>query len=465
VGAAALGVVCGGTIAFGGMNGLYLCLSLLGGGLILHDFRIGVVVLIVLMPISGGHIFPHAMFGITGLNPFNLLLVATLGSCVLQGLFDGSLRRFVPPPLLWLFIVPFLLAGALGTRHVDEIVPGFYDYELINFTGITGYLRDMVAKPLLMVIFALLVGAAVSRSARPERFLIPTVLSMWVMGLMVVAFVVLSGRGIGELASAGSRSFLSSLGIHANELGRLYAVAYAMLLFTWARSGRPIVRLVLVVSMGMIIAALLLTFSRSAFAGVVIVSVLFLLWHRNVRALVFFGFLVLIALFALPDAVYDRASTGFGEGLNAITAGRLDGLWIPLIADALKNPVFGSGLGSTLWADSMRTGAGATVLPATHPHSAYLQALLDMGIAGLILLGLYFAHVWHGFRTLSEDAMVNSMSRGFYAGAAAGLFAFLIAAVMDGALTPRPEQSFLWLAIGMMYGQLGRSADEARGTE
>jgi hypothetical protein len=29
--------------------------------------------------------------------------------------------------------------------------------------------------------------------------------------------------------------------------------------------------------------------------------------------------------------------------------------------------------------------------------------------------------------------------------------------VTDGSLLPRPEQAFLWLAIGMMYGHLGKS--------
>jgi len=46
--------------------------------------------------------------------------------------------------------------------------------------------------------------------------------------------------------------------------------------------------------------------------------------------------------------------------------------------------------------------------------------------------------------------------RGFYLGAAAGLLSFLIAAIADSSLTPKPEQAFLWLAIGMMYGQSAR---------
>ena len=451
-GTAVLGALCGGIIAVAGISGVFLCLSLLGGALILRDFRIGVVLLVLLMPISGSNMFPREMFGITGLNPFNLLLVATLGSYGLSALFDRSRHRFLPSPLLWLFIVPMLVAGLLGARHVDEIVPGFYDYALISFTETTGYIRDMVVKPLLMVLFALLVGAAVAKSVRPERFLIPTVVSMWVMGLMVVLFVLQSGVAIGELATASSREFLGALGMHANELGRLYMVAFALLLFAWGESQRPGVRFLLIASMAMIMAALLLTFSRSAFAGVIIVITVYLVWHRNIRALALVSLLALIAVFALPAAVYERAMTGFGEGIDAITAGRLEGLWKPLFPEVLKNPLFGSGHGSILWSEPMRISAGATVLPVTHPHNAWLQTLLDMGLVGLILVSCYFAQVWRGFIAMRSNPDLCPEMRGFFRGAAAGLIAFLIAGVMDGALTPRPEQSYLWLAIGMLYG-------------
>ncbi len=457
-GAAALGSVCGGTVALAGLNGLFLVLSLLTGALILRDFRIGVVLLVLLMPMSGSSVFPREMLGITGLNPFNLLLVATLGAYCLGALFDGGLRRFLPIPLLWLYIVPILVAGLLGIRHVDEIVPGFYDHALINFTDPSGYMRDMVIKPLLMVLFALLVGAAVARSDRPERLLIPTVISMWAMGLIVVLFILRSGIGIGELASSNSRDFLTTLGMHANELGRLYTVAFALLLFAWGESQRPGVRFLLIASMAMIAVALLLTFSRSAFAGVLIVIAIYLVWHRNARALALVAMLALIAVFALPSAVYERATTGFGEGLNAITAGRLDKIWLPLLPDALRNPLLGTGHGATLWSEAMRTSAGTTTAAVTHPHSAYLQTFLDMGVVGLILVSCYFVHVWRGFVAMGRNSGLAPEMRGMFQGAAAGLVAFLIAGVMDGALTPRPEQSYLWLAIGMLYGCMDAKA-------
>src|SRR6266852_8104247 len=199
-GLALFGAVWGSVVAVAELNGLYLCVALIGCVFILLDFRIGVVLLILLLPISGSHVFPHAMFGITGLNPFNLLLIGTLGSCLLRGLSDGSLGRLMPRPLLWLYIVPILAAGALGSRHVGDIAPTFFVFGMVDFHDAAGYLSEQVFKPLLTVIFALLVGAAVTRSEKPEKFLIPTLISIWVMCTMVIVLVSHSGVALTQLA-------------------------------------------------------------------------------------------------------------------------------------------------------------------------------------------------------------------------------------------------------------------------
>src|SRR5260221_7443158 len=455
-GIALLGVFFGFVVAVAGLNGLYLCISLVGCIFILRDFRIGVVLLILLLPISRSHVFPHEMLGITGLNPFNLLLLGTLAAFFLRTLFDASLRRFIPHPLVWLYIVPILIAGALRSRHLDEIPP-FFLHKLVEFDSVAGYFRDLVIKPLSMVVYALLVGAAVSRSEKPERFLVPMLISTWVMVSLVLVFVLLSGISLTELASSESREFLSPLGMHANELGRLYAAAYALLLFTWVESKTPGLRLALLVSMGLVVVALVLTFSRGAFLGFVLINALFLLWRRNAKTLILFGALAACVLLLMPEAVYDRISTGLGHGAdsgsNTLSAGRIEHIWLPLLPEIPRSPIYGHGLGSILWSEPMRRGAGVAILAVGHPHNAYLQALLDMGVVGLLLLCAYFAHVWKRFRALSVDPALSPVLRGFYLGATAGLACLLISYTTDSSLTPGPEQSFLWLAIGSMYGQ------------
>jgi len=452
---------CGALVAVAETNALYLCLSLIGCAFILYDFRIGVVLLILLMPISSSTVFPRAMLGITGLNPLNLLLIGTLASCLLHGLFDGSIRRFVPRPLLWLYVAPFLAAGVLGARHFGDIAPAFLMYNVLPFDTVAGYVRDLVVKPLFTVVFALLVGAAASKSEKPEKFLIPTLVSIWVMGLMVIVFVSQSGIALGQLADSESRAFLSPLGMHANDLGRLYAVAYALLLFTWAESRESGLRFALLASMGMVVVALMLTFSRGAFTGFIVVNAVFLWWRLNARTLIIAVFVVVGVMLVLPGAVYDRVTAGFGFGLNEISAGRIDGIWLPLLPDVLRNPVFGSGIGAILWSDAIRVGIGVTILGVAQAHSAFLETVLDMGIVGLILVCAYFFHVWKGFRALSTDPALSYTLRGFYQGAAAGLLSFLVAGITGSYLTPRPEQVFLWLAIGMMYGQFARNSRDS----
>src|SRR6266705_842445 len=97
-GIALLGAFWGSLVAVAELNALYLCVALIGCAFILLDFRIGVVLLILLMPIS--------------------------------------------------------VAGTLGSRHVGDIAPAFFMYDPLEFHDAAGYVRDLVAKPLSWVIFA-----------------------------------------------------------------------------------------------------------------------------------------------------------------------------------------------------------------------------------------------------------------------------------------------------------------------
>ena len=440
-------------IAIAEVNAVLLFTSLLASLFILLDFRVGVVLLIVLMPLAHSALFPHQMAGVTGLNPLNLLLVATFVSYLLRALNDGGLKRFLPPRLFWLYLVPFIIAGVLGSRHVGQIAPSVWYFEVVEFHDAAGYIRDLVVKPSFLVLFALLVGGAVARSRDPDKFIVPAMVSIWVMGLLVVGFVGISGVSLDRLSAGNARMTLSGLGLHANDLGRLYATAYALLLFTFAATPHRGLKLALAASMLLVVAALVLTFSRGAFFGFIIVNLLFIVSRRNARGLVFGAVLVSGLLFALPGTMWDRVMAGFGGDLNALTAGRTGEIWEPLLPELWRSPFFGNGLSSILWSDAMRA---ERILQVSHAHNAYLQALLDMGIVGLALLLAFFALLLRDFRRASRDTSLSPTLRGFFEGASIGLVSFLIAGLAGSKLTPCPEQSFLWLAAGVLYGMRSR---------
>jgi O-antigen ligase len=440
-------------------NALFICLSLLACVLVMLDFRHGVSILTVVMPISASYLFPHSIAGITGLNPLNVLLLATFVAWFLQRSGGSTVAQLAPLPLRWWYAFPIVVAAILGVSHVAEIPTYFYVTSVLSFDSTGGYLRDMLFKPLFMLFFAVLVGASVVRSQSSHTLLYPMLISVWLMGLMTIVFVYLSGASFSELSSSGARAFFSPIGMHANDLGRCYAIAYALMLFTFAAADDYRLRAALMISMGMIVIALIFTFSRGAFLGFVVVNLLFLLSRRKIGTLLLAIVLFAGILFLLPGAVYERISSGWEHGLNAISAGRVDEIWLPLLPEFLSSPIYGQGLGAILWSKAIRAG---TILQVTHPHNAYLQAVLDMGFLGLILLCAYFIHVWKGFRRLCKDQDLSPTRRGFYEGAAVGLLSFLIAGFAGSSLMPVPEQCFLWLAIGMMYGEQALKAERAR---
>jgi len=446
------GIVSGVGVAIGEVEATVAALTVIAVVAAIADFRIGAVLAMVLLPIDASRLSAHNVFGLTGLNPLNLVLATTFASYFVRG---HGLTRLVPKQVLWLVIVPVLVAGLIGMPHVEDIHPVFYEHDLIHFTDGWGYLRDLAIKPLFGVFVALLVAAAVARAKKTDRFIVPIIITVWMMSLAAIIYVLASGVSLGMLASDGARAFFSGLGMHANDFGRLFAVAYGLLLFTWGETRVTALKSVLVATMVVLTIALVLTFSRGAFIGWAIINALFLVWKMNARNLGLGLLAAAVGAALMPGAVLSRLSLGFGAGgdMNEVSAGRIDEIWTPLLPELFKSPIWGNGLDSIMWSHAIWADQ---ILPVTHPHNAYMQAVLDMGLLGLALLFAFYWHVYRNFRDLGSNAYLSPTMRGFYQGAVAGLVCFFITGIAGSSLRPVPEFAFLWIAIGMMYGEMGR---------
>jgi O-antigen ligase len=443
--AAAMGVA----LAYGEMAAFFIALSLIAGLAVMYDFRIGAVLLLLLMPMGATHLFPHALMGVPGLNPFNVVLGATLVSAAMRGQLGGLQVR----PVTWLFVVPIMIAGFIGMDRADQILPYFYETEAINYVNAVGYLREEAVRPLLMVVTALVIGAAVARAQKPEKFITAVIVAVWVLALIEIGFILASGVRLGMLASASSRRFFDEIGMHANDLGRLFAVAYALLLFVWWETKSGGLKTVLFFTLFIASLALVLSFSRGAFLGFFLVNGLFLAWKFNAKTLSLALIVIGICALLAPEYVWNRITFGFDADANTVSADRIDGIWLPLLSEIWRSPVWGHGLSSIMSSEPMKADIMLTV---GHPHNAYLEAVLDMGFVGLALLGAYYLHVWRNFRALGSNAYISPEMRGFFQGATAALLCFAITGWAGSSLRPSAEFAFLWVAIGMMYGMLAR---------
>jgi len=124
---------------------------------------------------------------------------------------------------------------------------------------------------------------------------------------------------------------------------------------------------------------------------------------------------------------------------------------VPLVAPVTKHAATVTATDDI--GNAMRHGL---MLEMTHPHNAYLEAILDVGFVGLAILLAFYWHVWKNFRALGSNAFLSPEMRGFFQGAAAGLLSFLVTGFAGSSLTPVDETAFLWMAIAMMYGLLAR---------
>jgi hypothetical protein len=449
---AAFVALLAGTLAglFGGIIALLVVFFFVFVGVSMSDYRAGVLLAVVLLPLTATAQLPRELFGIKGLNPLNAVLVMSVMSLVIMQAFAHT--KLILPVMsrqFWFYLGAIFFAGVFGAFHVSSI-PSYYQVlQVISFDSPAGYVRDVLLKPMIILATAYMLSIAVANAVRPSRFLPVFFFSAVNLPLVVIAYVAVSGVSLSVLASAHSRGFLSVLGIHANELGFMFNMAFALSVFCFFAVTRPLVKLVLLGLCGILILAIGLTFSRGAYLGLIVVLAYFLFTQRKFRMMMLVVVMVIAGAFLVPKEVKERASTGVSTGKVAdIGAGRVELIWQPLLPEILTSPVIGHGLSSVLWSEAARH---QTMLPVGHPHSAYLGLLLDFGLVGVLIFGLFYRHMWRLFQFLVKE-YPDPVWQAFFKGATACILLVLVQGMTDDRFTPTLPQTFLWLSYGMAIG-------------
>jgi hypothetical protein len=225
----------------GGLLSIAIIITLLFLILILLNYQFGIWLSLLLIPFSNTHILPRQMFGVTGLNPFNILLSVTL--LVFFVVFISNHTRNKPiipkyPYLFWLFVLPIVLSALYGTRFVSNIPEYYRTIEILKFDSVGGYIADTLLKPLIIIITSMMMATSIRNSPNPALYILPVFLSAAILGVIVVIAVIVSGVSLRTLASAESRDFLSFTGMHANELGLFFNMSFALALYLWTGTNR-----------------------------------------------------------------------------------------------------------------------------------------------------------------------------------------------------------------------------------
>ncbi|MEK9284620.1 MULTISPECIES: O-antigen ligase family protein [unclassified Bradyrhizobium] len=430
----------------GGAIPLVLYSLPIAAAVVLANYRNGVWLLVLLLPFASTYMVPRQIFGVTGLNSENCLLVLTLLSLGLAALLSQVAVRFPRLPLaLLVYIALIAFAAYRGSGSAERgITPPGEEPLTLN-----RYLLDGFAKPMIIVVVAWL-AAVVSRNGNGRPLIWALALAYVAFFGLIVGYLVVNGISLHILASARERGFLNWTGMHANEVGLMANLGFATLLYTAAATVQPLPRLTLFACAVAAATTAALTFSRGAFFGLAIIVGYYLFSRRRAGQFVLALSIIVGVALILPDAFVERATTGFAtEDTQAITAGRLDTIWRPLLPTFWEAPILGHGLSSTPWATPNLRG---TMLPVGHPHSAYLGVLLDLGMVGVPVVAAFFWSAWAMFRCLAKNH-ADPLWRGVFEGGAVCLICLAVQGLTDDRFVPTYPQAALWLCYGLALGQ------------
>lgn len=429
---------------------IFLTLGINLIGLLFFGLSAPLFLAVVLLPFSDTNLIPRQMFGLTGVNPFNITIGVSLFAFFLRWIKDpGSCRLPRIPAIFGVYLLMLSAGACAGLFFIDRIPPIPSPKGGMDRMTEAKYLIEQFLKPVLILVVSFFAGVVVLNERREKTVFWAIATGITLISLVILSYIALEGLDLKVLADFRSREFLSWVGMHANELGLMLNIGIALLFFSAAKTKVMAKRLLLCVPIALGGISSLLTFSRAAFFGLGLILLFYLISRRRFREITI-GLCLLVAIpLMIPKEIYDRAMTGLHQmDISQISAGRYDRIWMPLMPVFLESPLYGNGLASTLWAEP---NLKSRMVLIGHPHSAYLTALLDFGILGFGLICVLFYTVWKRFRFLSNN-LRDDLWRGYFEGASAALLVVLVQGLTDHQFIPSYPQSFLWIAIGMSWG-------------
>ena len=422
-----------------------------------RDWYVALCGLIALMAVVEHPDMPKTLFGVQGLNPWNLLLLVVVAAWL------ASRRR---ERLVWDMprAVNVLLLAYLGV-----VIVGFLrmmaDRERLPDT--TGYLvSEYLVNTVKWVIPGLLLFDG-CRSRRRFLLAVAAISSVYILlAIQVIrwmpAAAIVSGE---ELTTRSLKILQNEIGYHRVNLSVMLAGAAWAILATRGLARGFAIRTLIVAAALTVTYGQALTGGRAGYATWIGVGLVLGLvrWRRYLIVLP----LVVASILALVPAARERMLQGFtpdtrdtstavaGRGRDpdapdeyTITAGRTL-IWPYVVDKIMEAPLLGYGREAM-----QRTGLASFLLEELgesfpHPHNAYLQWLLDNGLVGFLLTMPFYGMVLIQSFSLFRDFR----SPVFMAAGGASLalvLALLFGAVGSQTFYPREGAVGMWAAIGLM---------------
>ncbi len=198
---------------------------------------------------------------------------------------------------------------------------------------------------------------------------------------------------------------LENPNMYGEYLALVIPLAFGILLRRWGGMRKSVT----VLSLGILGAGLLCSWSRGALLALLLAMIVFMfMWHRRAVFLVFAGLAAVPFLpLVLPEAVVSRYFD-IGNMADSSTSYRVGG-WQAAFEMLKNNFLAGIGIGREPWASIYPRYALMSQESTPHAHNLYLQIAMEVGIVGLFVfiafLFLLYQSGFTFFARLSDESI------------------------------------------------------------
>lgn len=397
-----------------------------------------IILLILATPFSATELLDKQLAGVPGMKIANLLAI------VVVGLFFLKMKRSEILSADKIFIGGLLVIFTVAVIRSTSYIGLTYNMIWEDNYNISRYLLSNLIKPLLIFLPLILIVNFIRSKEDLRKIALSIMFSIILLSvtILVIYIFFIPDKSDFERVRIG---FSAILGMHDNNLADFYIAVYPMLLAyavskkSWFFAGGVFISLV----------AIGIIYSRSAYVVIILCTIAFFLVSHRAKLLPWIIGGSLLALPLIPQSIIQRALTGLaGNDVGAISAGRVDQIWIPLINEFFEHPlnlIIGTGRFAIMSTNAFKNGV---ILQVGHAHSMYLDTLFDAGIIGLaFFLSFFFIYTKRFFK--AHKFITDKVFLDLLIGIEISIVAFLIRGVTDSFFFPTLTNSFLWLDLGL----------------
>lgn len=211
---------------------VFLTLGINLAGLLVFGNAAPLFLAVLLLPFSDTNLIPRQLFGLTGVNPFNITVAISIFSFLLWWFKEPLSIRLPRIPVVFVVYLLMITAGACaGLFFIERIPPIPSPRGGVDHMTAGKYLIEQFLKPVLILLLSFLAGVAFLNDKRSKSILWAMAIGQSLMSLVILFYIALEGVDFKLLADSRSREFLSWVGMHANELGLMLNIGVAIMFF------------------------------------------------------------------------------------------------------------------------------------------------------------------------------------------------------------------------------------------